>query len=169
MSATAETLDLSVFAGVEMPTNGSKYSHQERYNTVVMFLVYGNQRKVSEVTGIPQDTIYGWSRTEWWQQLLTKVKEEKHAEFNAGFSRIIEKSIDTIEEQLNNQEVRALDAAKIMGIAFDKRQIMNNQPTSIQGKASSINDLQQEFERYVNAKEITLETRQDSESQQDDK
>lgn len=161
MSAIAETLDLPIYPDIEIPVSGSRYTHQERYQAAIYYIGYGNSKKVSELTGIPRNTVLSWFKTDWWQQLVTRLCEEKQQEFNAGFSRLIEKSIDTIENQLDNQEVKAMDAAKIMGIAFDKRQILNNRPTSIQGKATSINDLQNEFERFISAKEIKLETEKD--------
>lgn len=161
MSAIAETLDFPVYPDIEIPTQGSRYTYQERYQAAVYYLVYGNSKKVSQLTGISISTLCTWFQSTWWQQLTDKLKIEKRAQFQAGFTRLIDKSIDEIEKQLDNQEVKALDAAKIMGIAFDKRQLLNHEPTSIQGKSSTINDLQHEFERFINAKDITLDTAKD--------
>ena len=154
MSKTADVDNYPVYYDVDMITSGSKYDYQTRYNAVVNYIAYGNMRRVAEITGIPQDTIYGWSRKEWWDKLVTKLKDEKSSEFDAGFGRLIEKSIKVIENQLDTDQVKAMDAAKIAGIAFDKRQILNNRPTHISGKSQDISKLQAEFDRYLSAKEI---------------
>lgn len=157
----ANLLDFPLYPDIEFPKYGSKYTHQDRYQAAVYYIAHGNSRKVSELTGIPRNTVLEWFKSDWWNQLTTRLREEKSSEFNAGFSRLIEKSIEEIEKQLDNQEVKAMDAAKIMGIAFDKRQILNNLPTSISGKAKGINDLAEEFERYVSAKEVQGEVSKD--------
>jgi len=74
--------------------------------------------------------------------------EEKKDQFNAGFTRLVERGINHIEQCFDNQEVSAMEAAKIMGIAFDKRQILNNQPTSISGNVSNdaLKALKDQFE-----------------------
>jgi hypothetical protein len=147
-------LDLPVYPDIEIPANGSRYNYQDRYQAAVYMVIYGNTKKVAELTGIPRNTLLCWLKYEWWEKLINKLHEERSQEFKAAFSRLIDKSIKEIEKQLDNQEVKALDAAKIMGIAFDKRQIMNNLPTSIQGKSVQISDLAAEFERFTNAKQI---------------
>ena len=134
--------------------SGSQYSDQDRTRAAITYLTLGNLNKVSRVVNIPQRTLYDWVKTEWWNELITKIREEKHEEINAGFTRIIEKSMSTIEEKLENQEVSARDAAWIMGVTFDKRQVLNNQPTSISGKAIDINALQEKFNEFFNAKTI---------------
>jgi hypothetical protein len=154
-------LDLPYFPDIELTSFGSKYDYQQRYMAVVYWIAYGNIKRVSELLSIPQDTLYGWTKKDWWEQIAKRLKAEKSEQFNAGFGRLIEKSIEVMENQLENQEVKALDAAKIMGIAFDKRQVLNNLPTSIQGKTKDLNELQEEFERYLSAKEINIQTKKD--------
>ena len=133
---------------------GSQYTDEQRYHAALTFLTLGNIKKVSEAVNIPQRTLYDWSKTTWWDELTTRFRAERTEEFDAGFSRIIEKSMQAIEKQLDSGEVKARDAATIMGISFDKRQILNLQPTSITVKATDISNLQAQFEQYLQAKQI---------------
>jgi len=152
-AAQANKLDIST----TMPAltyQGSKYTDEQRKQAAIMFMTVGNVFKTSQLCKIPARTLDDWVKTEWWAELLTILREQKKDEFNAGFTRIIEKSMQTIEKQLENEEVKARDAATIMGITFDKRQILNLQATSIVGKVIDISKLQGDFERYLAAKEI---------------
>ena len=135
---------------------GSYYTQEDKQFAALMYLQYGNMVKVSSVTQIPQTTLSGWIKTDWWENLLVIVRAEKKDELNANLTRLIDKSVQVIEKQLENNEVKAIDAAKIMGISFDKRQILNHEPTSITS-SSKISDLQQQFETYMKAKDITAD------------
>ena len=141
---------LQAFHTIDLPIH-SKYTPEQRYNAVVIWMTYGNTRKVSELTGIPRNTILDWKQSEWWQALSNRFQDENKDLFNAGFTRLIERGIHTMEKAFDNEEVSPMDAAKIMGIAFDKRQILNNQPTSINSNVSSeqLNDLKEQFERLA--------------------
>jgi len=140
-----------------LPETNSRYTHEDRYRVVVAYLMYGNMQKVSEIVNIPKRTLQGWTHYEWWSDLITHVRAENTDEFDAGFSRIISKSMKTIEDQLDSGDVKARDAATIMGISFDKRQILNLKPTTITAKATDINHLQEQFENYLKAKTIDTE------------
>ena len=134
--------------------NGSKYSNEDRARAVYTFISTGTLKRTALATNIPLPTLYDWNKIEWWAEIATRVHEEKHDEYNAGFSRIIEESMQVIEKQLKSGDVKARDAATILGITFDKKQILNNKPTSISGKTIDISKLQGDFERYLAAKEI---------------
>lgn len=139
---------------IVLPGTNSQYTHEDYHRAVVAYLTLGNLHKVAAVIDIPRRTLYGWTKTTWWAELLNHVRQEKRDEFDAGFTRLIDKTINTIEIQLDAGEVKARDAATIMGIAFDKRQILNLKPTSITAKTTDINGLQAQFEDYLKAKTI---------------
>ncbi len=120
----------------------------------MLFLTFGNVTKTAEAANIPQRTLYDWTKTEWWAELITRFREEKKHELDANLSRIVNKCTQTIENKLENDEVSARDAAMIMGITFDKRQVLNNQPTSISGKSIDISALQGKFEEFLQTKTI---------------
>ena len=116
-------------------SRGSYYTDEQRRQAVLNYALLGNYTKVSEVTGIPDNTINHWANhSDWWDVLLEQVREEKQAEIDAMYTGIIHKSSENLMQQLNSDDVNAikpLDLIKISAIAFDKRQLVRNQPTSI--------------------------------------
>lgn len=150
MSATA--IDVTHLS--EDLQHGSKYSNQDRAQAVYAYVATGTLKRTSVATGIPVPTLQDWRRKTWWAELITRVHEEKKDEYNSGFSRIIEKSMQVIEKQLEDGEVKARDAATILGITFDKKQILNLKPTTITAKSIDISKLQSQFEDYLKAKTI---------------
>ena len=124
-------------------SQGSYYTDEERRQAVLNYAVLGNIKKVADNTGIPANTIYEWrNNAEWWDVLLQEVQEQKQAEIDAMYTGIIHKSSENLMQQLNSDDVNAikpLDLIKISAIAFDKRQLVRNQPTSI--RAEGVNEL----------------------------
>lgn len=147
----------ALYYDVDIPeSRGSQYSNQDKFKAALFYTLYGNIRRVSELLSVPERTIYDWYKSEWWEKLTKIIREENKTELNANYSRLLDKTIQHIEKQIDNQEVKALDLAKIHGIMFDKRQILNNMPTSISGKTKEISDLAAEFNRFVQAKTIDV-------------
>lgn len=136
---------------------GSQYTDDVRVNCAIVWLTYGNVSKTAEATGISRQTIGDWQKKDWWIDLVSKIRQEKKQEFDSGFSRIIEKSMKSIESQLDADTVSARDAATIMGITFDKRQVLNNRPTNISGKALDINKLQGEFSKFMEDRIVSIQ------------
>jgi hypothetical protein len=126
---------------------GSKYGEPERVTGATAYLVTGTYKKAAKVAGIPESTLRDWARQEWWGHLTEEVRTEKESEFQAGFSRIVEKAIGETEDRLDRGEVKlvktkegyeerrvpvsAKDAQMISAIAYDKLRLSLNLPTSI--------------------------------------
>ena len=136
---------------------GTNHDLETKRQAAILYLTYGTSIEVSKRLGIPDGTVRTWKRTEWWTELQNSLKQEHHDKLNANYNRIIDKSAQLIEKQLENQEIKALDVAKIHGIIFDKRQILNMRPTTINANATKINQLQEQFDRFLQAKEVEVE------------
>jgi len=55
----------------------SKYTDDERRRAVVEYCVSGLMTKVSDVTGIPDTTLYEWkNHSDWWDDLTVTVRDE---------------------------------------------------------------------------------------------
>jgi hypothetical protein len=126
---------------------GSKYGEPERVMAATAYLVTGTYKKAAKVVSVPESTLRDWARHEWWGHLVEEVRSEKESEFQAGFSRIVEKAIRETEDRLDQGEVKlvktkdgyeerrvpvsAKDAQMISAIAYDKLRLSLNLPTSI--------------------------------------
>lgn len=145
---------------LQQSVNGSKYNKMDREQAVMLYVMFGSINKVSEISNIPAPTLYAWVKTQWWQDITIKVETEKKQELNSNLTRIIDKSLQNIEKSLEFNDIKPKDAATIMGICFDKRQILNMKPTNIT-TSFKINDLAQQFKDYIAGKTIEGETTKD--------
>lgn len=133
-----------------------QYGDDQRKQAVYLYLVMGNIQKVSTTIDIPVRTLHDWKNTAWWNDLLTEYRVEKKEQLNSDLTRLIDISVDSIEKAYKHQEVKPKEAATILGICFDKRQILNHQPTNITS-TTKISDLAKQFDEYLNSKTIEAE------------
>ena len=113
--------------------SGSHYSDLQRRDAVIAYLLHGNWRKVAEVTGIPQRTLNDWSTQTWYGTLLAEVREEKGAELDGAYTRIIHEATEQLMDRLKHGDpyiaggevrrkpVTARDLAIVAGVVHDKR------------------------------------------------
>ena len=142
---------------------GSKYTDEDRRRAVLEYAVTGSFTKVAKSMGIPRRTINDWKQSEWWDEIDAAVRHEKNDQILAKNEEILDLAQRELVERLENgdtQLVRTKDGVKkhrvpvkakelgiIGGIAFDKRQIGLNQPTSISAKTANIEALAKQFEQ----------------------
>ena len=131
-------------------TRGSQYTDVDRRNAVTQYVLLGNMERVSENLGIPGETLSHWKcNTEWWVDLVAKIRDEKQDEIDATFSDIIQSAASNIVERINNGDEQVTkdgdivrkamsgrDLATVMGITFDKRQVVRMLPTSIRAEST---------------------------------
>ena len=100
---------------------------------------------------------------DWWQDLLQEHAEEIEARVRADFDRVIEKAtaetIDRLEHgdvvlgkngELKRIPVKARDAMTIGAIAYDKRRISLNLPTSISSSGTKqVEELAKQFHKLA--------------------
>ncbi len=108
-----------------------------------------NLERVSRKHGVPQQTVWQWSKQAWWEPLLSELRSEHSAELEAAYLGCVFNGIEAVRERLElgdwhmtkdgpvRMPIKGLDAAKIVGIFFDKRQVLRHQPTSISGSTPS--------------------------------
>ena len=142
----------------------SPYTHDDRINVALHYLVMGNVYKVSEVVGIPKTTIISWKKRPWWGELCAELCEEKALQFQAGFEDSIQIAQATVKDRLVNGDVKLVknkegdyvekrvpvsmkDAGVITGIFFDKYRLSRGDPTTITKSAGPSDD---ELRRIAN-------------------
>jgi len=124
---------------------GSKYSDEQRRAAIGLFVVMGNYKQVAKKLNIPHTTVCQWSKCEWWLNLITQVRIEKSGELDAQVTNSIHRAIKCVDDRLDKGDaylntktgelaykpVSARDSATVLGILYDKRQIMRLLPTNI--------------------------------------
>lgn len=148
--------------------NGSQYTDVQRREAVAQYVVLGNYTRVSEIVNISDRTLQCWAQTEWWAELYSKIQCEKKAELDAALTKTIHDSIDQVHDRIRNGDyvlnkqsksgdnesqlirkpIGGKDLMTIGAIAYDKRQIGRNLPTSISTSvdAKALKALQAKFE-----------------------
>jgi len=153
--------------------SGSLYSDDVRRAAIGMFVVLGNYKAVSNKLNIPHTTVCGWAKCEWWLNEIAQVRIEKADELDAQVTNSINKAIKSVDDRLEQGDayihtktgdiaykpVSCRDSATVLGILYDKRQIMRLLPTTITqtGNDSKLLKLQEKFEQLVNTKTKEIE------------
>ena len=129
-----------------MPVNTtSQYSNEDRIRAISAFITLGNFQKVSESVDIPRTTIQEWSKSEWWQEAIVAIRQEKAEEFDVILSNIVQEGFLQAHDRLSKgnhaytkdgeyigrQEMSGRDIGTLTGIMYDKLRIHRNMPTSI--------------------------------------
>ena len=160
-------------------TKGGWYPPEKRIEVATLFVAgVTNASQIEELTKIPAATVRDWKRQEWWGDLIDRVRYEKDEELDPKFSKIIEKTLDRITESLElgdevitrdgeviRKKVSGKDAAQIMKLTVQERQLLRGKPTSRVEKLSqkdTLLELATEFRKFAGAKTIEGESNVES-------
>lgn len=91
--------------GTSLKTSGGVYPIEVKIEVAQKYVLLGNMRLVSEVTGISYDTLMEWKKTKWWVELLQELKAAKKATSTRKLSTLLDNSLDVIADKLENGEV----------------------------------------------------------------
>jgi len=149
-----------------MPPNTSQYTTDQKLEACALYAIHGKAKRVSELTGIPENTITHWkNHSDWWEHHIVSIRAQTRDYTLSRIEKAIEKAFDKTDEALElgdvvkvdwdrdtgeekaiRAPVKGKDAATIAAIMIDKRQILLNQPTSIRGDAAGgMADLLKQF------------------------
>jgi len=84
---------------------GYKFPVEKRIEVVTKWLALGNMRLVSELTGVSYQLCRMWKGQPWWDELVAEVKASRVIQTDNKLSRIVDKSLDTIADRLENGDV----------------------------------------------------------------
>lgn len=118
--------------------NGDK----KKIEAVTIWTTTGSMSKTEEMTGVPAGTLRRWKTEPWWYEYEGRIRQERDAELDQKFSRIVDKTLDQIDDRVvsgdwqltkDGQQVRipvkARDLGVLAGVIFDKQRTIRNQPT----------------------------------------
>ena len=127
--------------------------------------------EISELAGVPVQTIRNWMQSEKWFEVLDRINVEKDVQTVSRFNQIMDKALDVIVDRLENGEsfydpksgevkrrpVSLRDATVAGAIIVDKRQLLRGKATSRTEKvevSDRLSQLAKDFQRFIEAKEI---------------
>ncbi len=158
---------------------GSQYTDDQRIAVLADYCVTGNITKTANMHNIPRRTIGNWINSDWGVELLAEIRHEKGEELDANLTKLIDAAYEQAQDRIENGDYRVTKDGKLFRVpmggyqlvisgstAYDKRQLHRNWPTAIAGKATSIADLAQEFNKLASLKVVSVQNpSDDSESE----
>jgi hypothetical protein len=96
----------------------------------------------ASMTGVPIETIRTWRKMPWYKEMEQTIKDEDNQELDSKFSKIIKKTLDVVEDRLENGNfqfdqrtgkiiripVGLRDTHRVMTDLVDKRKVIRNEP-----------------------------------------
>lgn len=103
MDLSDKSLRLTRTKHVHKP--GYKFPVEKRIEVATKWLALGNMRLVSELTGVSYQLCREWKTSEWWDELIDEIKASKTLQLDNKLAKIVDKSLDTIADRLENGDV----------------------------------------------------------------
>lgn len=110
-----------------------KLTEEDKKQIVVEYYLNRSTEKVQELCdryGISNQRVYQLVRTKSGKDILEKYINESRNNFSKNLDLVLEKALKGLNERLENEDIKALDYAKILGITYDKSRLEHNLSTS---------------------------------------
>lgn len=151
--------------------NNLWWPEEKRIEVATLWAVLRSVPKVSELTKVSQEVIRRWKEEPWFHNVVQRVVKEKNDILDQKLTGVIENAAELIQERLVKGDIRVnyktgqhyevpMDArtlALMVGILFDKRQLLRGEATSRTETISfdrRLENLKETFERFSKATQI---------------
>lgn len=131
---------------------------------VIRFLESGSLAQVGRELHIPVQDLYRASKTPWWIQEVGLRKRMERAASDAKMTRLLDKTLDEIEDRLLNGEdfvdakggthkknVPAMALARLADVLFEKRQQLRGEPGAQDKATRKLTELADKLEQFGRA------------------
>lgn len=82
---------------------GKHWSDKQKLEAVTTYLMLGgNLRLTSHTLKIPDQTLYQWKKSDWWNKLVSEVKQEERLTVSSRLKNVMEKSWDVVSDRLQH-------------------------------------------------------------------
>ena len=129
------------------------WPEKKKIEAVTAWMGSGSLPIASATIGVPLETIRTWRRMPWWKEIEQQIKDEDNQELDAKFSKIVRKTLDVIEDRIDNGNfqldpktgrvlrvpVNLRDTHRVMTDLVDKRKVIRNEPITT-NSAEGVND-----------------------------
>jgi hypothetical protein len=118
------------------------WNDNKKIDVVTTWLITGNLAATASVCQVPLVTIKMWKKQPWWNDLVLDIQTESDQELDAKLSKRIEKSLEIINDRLENGDfqydpktgqfvrkpVSMKDGWKVANEMIDKRWLIRKMP-----------------------------------------
>ena len=102
-----------------------------------------------------------WKGQDWWQDTVEQIRAQNTDKALAKYAQMVDKAQDIALEKLPDASAAQASIIAATATATDKGRLLMNQPTSITGKSTSIDDLAREFNKLANKNVVSVQTKND--------
>lgn len=151
--------------------NNLWWPEEKKIEVATLWAVLRDVKQVSELSKVGVPTIRKWKDEPWFYNVVSRVVKEKNDILDQKLTGVIDACAIQIQERLLNGDTKVnyktgqiytapLDArglALVMGIIFDKRQLLRGEATSRTETISfdrRLENLKETFERFSKATQI---------------
>lgn len=110
-----------------------KLSEEDKKEILVEYTLNRRKQTIDALCkkyDVSVQTIYNLVKSKQGQELLEQHIIENRKNFNKKLDIILDKTIKGLNDKLQEEDIKALDYAKILGITYDKSRLENNLSTS---------------------------------------
>ena len=80
-----------------------RWSDRQKIECVTTYLMLGgNIIMTAATTSIPEQTIYQWKKTEWWNTMVNDLKQEERLVLSTKLKKVMEKSWEVVGDRLEH-------------------------------------------------------------------
>jgi hypothetical protein len=128
-----------------------RWSDRQKIEAVTTFLMLGGNVIMTSVTsGIPEDTIYKWKATEWWNTMVNDLKQEERLVLSSKLKKVVDKSWDVVADRLEQGD----------WIYDQKKGEMRRKPVSLRDAANVAKEATNIREKLDMAENFTVQADQ---------
>ena len=123
---------------------------------------------------IPYATMMTWRNQDWWKPALRELREQESEKLDARLTKVINKSLDAMEDRLENGDERVFANGLVvnqkigfrdlavagLAIGFDKRALGRGDPTSrteVVSDKDRLDQLQNQFKQIARQEKPVLD------------
>ena len=150
------------------------WSETKRIEALTTFLATGSQAHTSAITGVPEETIRQWRKSEWWAERTKEFKSDNSTQLSNKLTKVMDKALDAVVDRLENGEfifdartgittrvpAKLRDVQKVASDMIDKKQLLEKvtsgqQEVKQQITADHLLMLAKEFSKFATVKTPT--------------
>jgi hypothetical protein len=80
-----------------------RWSDRQKIECVTTFIALGGSVALTSATlRIPEQTIFVWKRSEWWNDMVNEIKQEGRLVLSQRLKKIVEKTLVVVEDRVVN-------------------------------------------------------------------
>lgn len=110
-----------------------KLSDEDKQQIIVEYYLNRRKENVQDLCrrfDISDRTLYSLVKSDKGKEILEQHITESKKNFSKKLDIILNKAINGLNDRLENEDIKALEYAKILGITYDKSRLENNLSTS---------------------------------------